>query len=125
MQLKAIGRGWDSFGPHERFETMHSVGEEIPQAKRYGNIQVLTARMDPDLSMGDELLKKTDAGNLFMVFGEPDVDIAPVDVDGNLQVTLRGVDVYDPATGAIRSNFHGRPRLLVHRHELRRRELLR
>lgn len=32
------------------------------------------------------------------------MDISPVDVDGNLQVTLRGVDVYDPTTGAIRSN---------------------
>ena len=31
--------------------------------------------MNPDLAMGDELLKKTGAGNLFMVFGEPDVDI--------------------------------------------------
>ncbi len=30
--------------------------------------------MNPDLAMGDELLKKTGAGNLFMVFGEPDVD---------------------------------------------------
>jgi adenine-specific DNA-methyltransferase len=82
-----------AFDPH--------VSEE---AKRYGKLQVLTARMNPDLSMGDELLKKTGAGNLFMVFGEPDVDIAPVDTDGNLQVTLRGVDVYDPTTGAIRSN---------------------
>ncbi len=95
-----LGVGYDvlvicgfAFDPH--------VSEE---AKRYGALQVLTARMNPDLSMGDELLKKTGAGNLFMVFGEPDVDIAPVDVAGNLQVTLKGVDVYDPTTGAIRSN---------------------
>ncbi len=95
-----LGVGYDllvvcgfAFDPH--------VSEE---AKRYGSLQVLTARMNPDLSMGDELLKKTGAGNLFMVFGEPDVDIGPVDVDGNLQVTLRGVDVYDPTTGAVRSN---------------------
>jgi adenine-specific DNA-methyltransferase len=95
-----LGVGYDvlvvcgfAFDPH--------VSEE---AKRYGKLQVLTARMNPDLSMGDELLKKTGAGNLFMVFGEPDVDINPVDVDGNLQVTLRGVDVYDPTTGAVRSN---------------------
>jgi len=27
--------------------------------------------------MGDDLLKKTGAGNLFMVFGEPDVEIRP------------------------------------------------
>ena len=48
-----------AFDPH--------VSEE---AKRYGNLTVLVTRMNPDLSMGDELLKKTGAGNLFMVFGE-------------------------------------------------------
>ncbi len=42
--------------------------------------------MNPDLSMGDELLKKTGAGNLFMVFGEPDVTVETVDADGNLRV---------------------------------------
>jgi adenine-specific DNA-methyltransferase len=39
-----------------------------------------------------------------MVFGEPDVHIEHLDIDGNIKVTLRGVDVYDPTTGAIRSN---------------------
>jgi adenine-specific DNA-methyltransferase len=99
-QEAVLGVGFDvlvvcgfAFDPH--------VSEE---AKRYGKLQVLTARMNPDLSMGDELLKKTGAGNLFMVFGEPDVEIAPVDADGNLQVTLRGVDVYDPTTGQVRSS---------------------
>jgi adenine-specific DNA-methyltransferase len=59
--------------------------------------------MNPDLAMGDELLKKTGAGNLFMVFGEPDLslDLQP---DGRYKVTLRGLDVYDPTTGEIRSN---------------------
>ena len=42
-----------------------------------GRLRVLLARMNPDLAMGDDLLKKTGAGNLFMVFGEPDVDIRP------------------------------------------------
>ena len=46
------------------------------QQRQYGKLPVLLARMNPDLAMGDELLKKTGAGNLFMVFGEPDVDIA-------------------------------------------------
>ena len=59
--------------------------------------------MNPDLAMGDELLKKTGAGNLFMVFGEPDIEIGS-DTDGNLVVEVRGVDVYDPTTGAIRSS---------------------
>ena len=48
-----------------------SVSEE---AKQYGALTVLPTRMNPDLTM-DELLKKTGAGNLFMVFGEPDLEI--------------------------------------------------
>ncbi len=51
-----------------------AVSEE---AKRYGKLVVLPTKMNPDLAMGDELLKKTGAGNLFMVFGEPDVEIRP------------------------------------------------
>jgi len=95
-----LGVGYDvlivcgfAFDPH--------VSEE---AKRYGKLQVLTARMNPDLSMGEELLKKTGAGNLFMVFGEPDVRIEGQDKSGNLVVHLNGLDVYDPTTGAIRSH---------------------
>src|SRR5207237_8144441 len=52
-----------------------AVSEE---AKRYGKLVVLPAKMNPDLAMGDELLKKTGAGNLFMVFGEPDIEIRGV-----------------------------------------------
>ena len=59
--------------------------------------------MNPDLAMGDELLKKTGAGNLFMVFGEPDVEIRKADLS-RLYVKLNGLDVYDPTTGEIRSN---------------------
>ncbi len=80
-----------AFDPH--------VSEE---AKRYGTLTVLPTRMNPDLAMGDELLKKTGAGNLFMVFGEPDLDIQKK--DGKLTVSLKGLDVYDPTTGEIRSN---------------------
>ena len=48
------------------------------QARRratLGRLTILQARMNPDLAMGDELLKKTGAGNLFMVFGEPDIEV--------------------------------------------------
>ena len=84
-----------AFDPH--------VSEE---AKRYGKLAVLAARMNPDLSMGDELLKKTGAGNLFMVFGEPDITISADDEKGEqrLTVEVKGVDVYDPTTGQIRSS---------------------
>ena len=80
-----------AFDPH--------VAEE---AKRYGKLTVLPAKMNPDLAMGDELLKKTGAGNLFMVFGEPDVEIKK-QKDGQITVEIKGVDVYDPTTGQIRS----------------------
>ena len=73
------------------------------QAQEYGKLLVLLARMNPDLAMGDELLKKTGAGNLFMVFGEPDLDVRK-QKDGKLVVEIRGVDVYDPTTGEIRSD---------------------
>jgi adenine-specific DNA-methyltransferase len=80
-----------AFDPH--------VSEE---AKRYGNLTVLITHMNPDLAMDDELLKKTGAGNLFMVFGEPDVKIKK-GKDGKITVEIKGVDVYDPTTGQIRS----------------------
>ncbi len=80
-----------AFDPH--------VSEE---AKRYGKLTVLPARMNPDLLIGDTL-KNTGAGNLFMIFGEPDIAITR-DVDGKLVVEVKGVDVYDPTTGQIRSS---------------------
>ena len=80
-----------AFDPH--------VAEE---AKRYGKLIVLPTKMNPDLAMGDELLKKTGAGNLFMVFGEPDVEIKK-QKNGQIVAEIKGVDVYDPTTGQIRS----------------------
>lgn len=59
--------------------------------------------MNPDLSMGDELLKKTGAANLFMVFGQPDIRLEAVD-NGMLTAEIQGLDVYDPTTGVIRSH---------------------
>jgi adenine-specific DNA-methyltransferase len=59
--------------------------------------------MNPDLRMAEELLKKTRSGNLFTVFGEPDVEVRDAG-DGQIEVEIRGLDVYDPTTGEIRSN---------------------
>ena len=102
------------------------------ETKQYGKLPVMLARMNLDLTMGDEVLKKTGTGNLFMVFGEPDVVIervprtvavgAPLGVGGagggaapsggggdgapaeQIVVEVRGVDVYDPTTGQIRAS---------------------
>jgi adenine-specific DNA-methyltransferase len=71
--------------------------------RQFGKLPVLLVRMNPDLAMGDELLKKTGAGNLFMVFGEPDITIRDVQ-DDKLVVEIKGVDIYDPTTGEIRSS---------------------
>jgi len=73
------------------------------EAKRYGKLVVLPARMNPDLAMGDELLKKTGAGNLFTVFGEPDIEVRKTK-DKQIEVEIKGVDVYDPTTGQVRSS---------------------
>jgi adenine-specific DNA-methyltransferase len=75
------------------------AGEE---ASTLGRLTILQARMNPDLAMGDELLKKTGSGNLFMVFGEPDIEVRAVEKD-QFTVEVRGLDVYDPTTGVLRS----------------------
>jgi len=76
------------------------------KAGRMGRLTILQAHMNPDLSMGEDLLKKTGQGNLFTVFGQPDIEVRP-GADGQLQVEIRGLDVYDPTTGEIRSEDTG------------------
>ena len=67
-----------------------------------GRMPVLRARINTDLHMAPELRsKKSDA--LFVVFGEPDIELHPED-DGRWRVKLLGVDVYDPNTGRVRSD---------------------
>ncbi|HXR04814.1 MAG TPA: site-specific DNA-methyltransferase, partial [Verrucomicrobiae bacterium] len=67
--------------------------------EKLGRIPVLKARMNPDLHMADEL-KNTGAGNLFVVFGEPDIEIKPAGKD-QFQVQVKGVDVFKPQTGEV------------------------
>jgi adenine-specific DNA-methyltransferase len=69
---------------------------------KLGRIPVLKARMNADLHMADDL-KNTGKGNLFVIFGEPDIDILPAD-GGKVQVRINGVDVFDPTTGEVRSD---------------------
>jgi adenine-specific DNA-methyltransferase len=82
--------------------SVHEQTAELSKEMQFGKLRVLPVRMNPDLAMGDELLKKTGAGNLFTVFGEPDVKIER-DEAGQVTVTVRGVDVFDPTTGEVRS----------------------
>jgi adenine-specific DNA-methyltransferase len=73
------------------------------ELRQLGNLTILKAAMNPDLAMGDELLKKTGSGNLFMVFGEPDIELRQAH-DEKLEVDIHGVDVYNPTTGEVRSH---------------------
>ena len=72
---------------------------------KLGRIPVLKARMNADLHMADDL-KNTGKGNLFVIFGEPDIDILDAD-DDQIKVKINGVDVFHPNTGEIRSDDTG------------------
>jgi len=69
---------------------------------KLGRIPVLKARMNADLHMADDL-KNTGKGNLFIIFGEPDIDVLDAE-DGQVQVKINGVDVFHPNTGEVRSD---------------------
>jgi adenine-specific DNA-methyltransferase len=69
---------------------------------KLGTIPVLKARMNADLHMADDL-KNTGKGNLFVIFGEPDIDILEAK-DGQIRIKINGVDVFHPDTGEVRSD---------------------
>ena len=69
---------------------------------RLGALPILKARMNADLHMADTL-KKDSKGNLFVIFGEPDIEVEEAGGD-MLRVKINGVDIYHPATGQIRSD---------------------
>jgi adenine-specific DNA-methyltransferase len=67
-----------------------------------GSLRVLKARMNADLHMATDL-KNTGKGNLFVIFGEPDIDVLSAE-DGKIQVKINGVDVFHPTTGKVESD---------------------
>ncbi len=72
------------------------------EMNKLGRIRVLKARMNADLHMAEDL-KNTGKGNLFVIFGEPDIEIQEAG-SGQMKVKVRGVDVFHPSTGEVRSN---------------------
>lgn len=77
---------------------------------KLGRIPVLKARMNADLHMAEDL-KNTGKGNLFVIFGEPDIDILDAEdgpggstAAGQIRVKVNGVDVFHPNTGEVRSD---------------------
>ena len=84
-----------------------SYDAQASEFSRLGRVPVLKARMNADLHMAEDL-KNTGKGNLFVIFGEPDIDIvtAPAEKGGEerFRIRLNGVDVFDPRTGKVRSD---------------------
>ncbi len=87
---------------------------------KLGRIPVLKARMNADLHMAGDL-KNTGKGNLFVIFGEPDIDILdasgkslkvlvdgketyPVSDGAKVMIKVNGVDVFHPQSGEVRSD---------------------
>ncbi len=89
-----------------RFDTLiacaFSYDAGCSDLDKLGRMRVLKARMNADLHMATDL-KQTEAGNLFVVFGEPDIRIHD-EPDDEISVEVRGIDVFDPAKGEIRSD---------------------
>lgn len=79
-----------------------SYDAHASEFSKLGRVPVLKARMNADLHMADDL-KTTGKGNLFVIFGEPDIDILEAEKQ-QIQVRINGVDVFHPNTGEIRSD---------------------
>ena len=72
------------------------------ELERLGRIPVLKARMNADLHMSTDL-KNTGKGNLFVIFGEPDVEVRRTE-DDQVVVEVKGIDVFHPQSGEVRSD---------------------
>ena len=79
-----------------------SYDAHATEFEKLGRIPVLKARMNADLHMAGDLAN-TGKGNLFVIFGEPDIDILE-DGGDSIQVRINGVDVFHPNTGEVRSD---------------------
>ncbi|MBN9070513.1 MAG: site-specific DNA-methyltransferase [Rhizobiales bacterium] len=89
-----------------RFDALIACGfnfeAHTSELNKLGPLPILKAKMNPELHMSDEL-KNTGAGNLFVVFGEPDIKWE-FNTDGEIVVEVLGVDVFDPKTGEVRAS---------------------
>ncbi len=114
-QYETVGRQWMEGAAREamrripKFERLIVLafafeGYTADERTRMGSLPILPVKMNPELMIGE--LKNTGAGNLFMNFGEPDIELHRQD-DGSLVVKLLGVDVFDARQGLVRSDDPG------------------
>lgn len=101
-QLLVLGYAFEANALDAVGETQREGFASVAAEHKLGRLPVVLVRMNVDLAMGDELLKNSKAANLFTVFGEPDIDVRVT--DAGVVVEIKGVDVYDPTTGEVRSD---------------------
>ncbi|MFJ6925946.1 site-specific DNA-methyltransferase [Streptomyces nigra] len=100
--LLILGFAFDANATEATNEINEERGEfSVIQQRQVGKLTVLNVRMNPDLAMGDELAN-TGTGNLFTVFGEPDIEVTEM-TDGQLIAEIKGLDIYNPTTGDVRA----------------------
>jgi adenine-specific DNA-methyltransferase len=88
-------------GEQASTETQRDQTFSIDGERTVGRLRVLNVRINIDLMM-DEELKNTGVGNLFTVFGEPDISLEELD-NGLMRASIHGLDIYDPNKGTLRS----------------------
>jgi adenine-specific DNA-methyltransferase len=98
------------FGPYHAilfagFAINGSAQSLIQNYRTPKHTQLLMANIAADVLVPD-LLKNRRGQQLFAVFGEPDVSVRAVGAD-EFEVEVRGMDVYDPATGEVTSDDTG------------------
>ena len=79
-----------------------SYDAHVTDVAKLGRMPILKARMNADLHMSADL-KNTGKGNLFVIFGEPDIEILPAE-NNMIRVQIHGIDVFHPTTGEVRSD---------------------
>ena len=108
--LIAAAREAAEAGFHAVIACAFSYDAHASELSRIGALPVLKARMNSDLHMAEDL-KNDSKGNLFVIFGEPDIELlgAAPSPGGEemVQVKIKGVDIFDPATGQVRSDDTG------------------
>lgn len=100
--LAAAAREADEAGFDVLIACAFNYGAHASELQKLGRIPVMKARMNADLHMAEDL-KNTGKGNLFVVFGEPDIELLATE-DGQVQVKINGVDVFHPETGEVVSS---------------------
>ena len=108
--LIAAAREAAEAGFHAVIACAFSYDAHASELSRIGALPVLKARMNSDLHMAEDL-KNDSKGNLFVIFGEPDIELLEVlpgpGGEEMMQVKINGVDIFDPATGQVRSDDAG------------------